>query len=445
MAKNVTFVTLLQMVQEYISQNYAAALSDKKKLGQLRSYIDKYLNDTGYTVEGFSSDELSRRLYSEMAEYSILTQYLGQDKIEEININGWDDIAITYTNGKIEKAKEHFFSPQHAVDIVKRLLHHSGMIIDNATPMAQGHLPGNTRITALKEPIVDEDRGISVSIRLLHPSKVNRAQIVKGGNATQKMIDFLCMCLRYGVSFVVAGATSSGKTTLLNALLTSIPDNKRIFTIESGSRELSLVSVKNGKVTNNVVHTLSRPSDNPAYDITQEDLVVASLRFNPDIVVVGEMRDTEAYSAVEASLTGHTVVSTVHASAADAAHMRLALLCQKRFPINFQTSLMQAGQAFPIVVYAHKLEDNSRKIMDISECVILPNGEREYHTLFRYRITKNELIKGKYQIEGVFEQPEYMSEHLMTKLMQFGVPEDLLSQFVKPKATKKKTKGGESA
>ena len=94
------------MVQEYISQNYAAALSDKKKLGQLRSYIDKYLNDTGYTVEGFSSDELSRRLYSEMAEYSILTQYLGQDKIEEININGWDDIAITYTNGKIEKAKE---------------------------------------------------------------------------------------------------------------------------------------------------------------------------------------------------------------------------------------------------------------------------------------------------------------------------------------------------
>ena len=445
MAKNVTFVTLLQMAQEYISQNYAAALSDRKKLVQLRSYIDKYLNDTGYTVEGFSSEELSKRLYSEMAEYSILTQYLGRDEIEEININGWDDIAITYTNGKIEKTKEHFFSPQHAVDIVKRLLHHSGMIIDNATPMAQGHLPGNTRITALKEPIVDEDRGISVSIRLLHPSKVNMTQIVKGNTGTQQMIDFLCMCLRYGISFVVAGATSSGKTTLLNALLTSIPDNKRIFTIESGSRELSLVSIKKGKVVNNVVHTLSRPSDNPAYDISQEDLVVASLRFNPDIVVVGEMRDTEAYSAVEASLTGHTVVSTVHASAADAAHMRLALLCQKRFPINFQTSLMQAGQAFPIVVYAHKLEDNSRKIMDISECVILPNGEREYHTLFRYRITKNELVKGKYSIQGVFEQPEYMSDHLKTKLMQFGVPEDLLAQFVKPKTTKRKTKGGETA
>jgi pilus assembly protein CpaF len=244
------------------------------------------------------------------------------------------------------------------------------------------------------------------------------------------MVDFLCMCLRYGVSFVIAGATSSGKTTLLNALLSTVPNNKRIFTIESGSRELSLVRYKDGSVVNNVVHTLSRPSENNAHDITQEDLVVASLRFNPDVVVVGEMRDTEAYSAVEASLTGHTVVSTIHASAADTAHMRLALLCQKRFPINFQTSLMQAGQAFPIVVYAHKLEDNSRKIMDISECVINADGEREYRSLFRYKITDNEVKDDQFQIEGHFEQQEIMSEGLRTKLVQFGVPQSVLQQFL---------------
>ena len=432
MAKEIDFVVLLHMVQEYISQNYAAALSDKNKVGQLKTYIDKYLRDTGYTVDGYSFSELSAKLYSEMAEYSVLTQYLGRDDIEEININGWDDVAITYTDGHIEKAEEHFYSPEHAVDIVKRLLHHSGMIIDNATPMSQGHLPGNTRVTALKTPLVDEDRGISVSIRLLHPNRVNIENIIEGGNAVKKMTDFLCMCLRYGISFVVAGATSSGKTTLLNALLSTIPNDKRIFTIESGSRELSLVREdENGDVANNVVHTLSRPSDNPSYDISQEDLVVASLRFNPDIVVVGEMRDTEAYSAVEASLTGHTVVSTIHASAADAAHMRLALLCQKRFPISFSTSLMQAGQAFPIVVYAHKLEDNSRKIMDISECVITPMGEREYHTLFRYNILSNEVVDGKVKIVGRFEQPEIISKILEKKLIQFGVPKDVLEPFLK--------------
>lgn len=431
MNRQVDFVTLLSMVQEHISSKYAATLTDTTKLSQLKSYIEKYLRDTAYSVEGMTDEKLCDKIYSEMAEYSILTPFLGRDNVEEININAWNDVAITYTNGKIQKVKEHFYSPTHATDIVKRLLHHSGMIIDNASPMSQGHLPNNTRITALKAPVVDDEIGVSVSIRLLHPSRVNRTQIIKSGNATEKMIDFLCTCMRYGVSVVVAGATSSGKTTLLNALLTTIPDGKRVFTIESGSRELALVRKdKKGKVVNNVVHTLSRPSDNEAYDITQEDLVVASLRFNPDIVCVGEMRDVECYSAVEASLTGHTVVSTVHASAADAAHMRIALLCQKRFPIDFKTSLMQAGQAFPIVVYTHKLENNERKIMDITECEILPNGERAYHTLFRFNITKNVIEKGKNITEGHFEQPEIMSDSLKKKLMQFGVPQDVLSRFL---------------
>lgn len=431
MQNNIEFMPLLSMVQEHISSSYAAALSDRTKLPQLKAYIDKFLRDGDYVVKNLSREALSKKLYSEMAEYSILTKYLGKDNIEEININAWNDIAITYTNGKTKKAREHFYSPQHAVDIVKRLLHHSGMIIDNSTPMSQGHLPNNTRITALKDPLVDDEAGVSVSIRLLHPARVNRKKIIESGNATEKMIDFLCMCIRYGVSMVVAGATSSGKTTLLNALLTTIPDGKRVFTIETGSRELSLVRKKKGQVVNNVVHTLSRPSDNPIYDITQEDLVVASLRFNPDIVCVGEMRDVECYSAVEASLTGHTVVSTVHAFAADSAHMRIALLCQKRFPIDFKTSLMQAGQAFPIVVYSHKLENNERKIMDISECEILPNGDRVYHTLFRFNITKNEIVNGKFVTEGYFEQPEIMSDNLKRKLLQFGVPQEELNKFLK--------------
>lgn len=432
MARNIDFWTLLKLTQEYISSHYAAALTDKNKLHQLKAYIDKYLRDCDYKVEGMTTKELIDKLYCEMAEYSILTQYLGSSDLEEINVNGWDDIALTLLDGTIVKLKEHFHSPQHAVDIIKRLLHHSGMIIDNATPMSQGHLPGNTRITALKEPIVDEERGVAVSIRLLHPQRVTLQNLVETGFATQEMVDFLCMCIRYGVPFVVAGATSSGKTTLLNAIMTSVPDNKRVFTIESGSRELSLVRRgEDGRVINNAVHTLSRPSDNPAYDITQEDLVVASLRFNPDIVCVGEMRDVECYSAVEASLTGHTVVSTVHAGPGSAAHMRIALLCQKRFPINFQTSLMQAGQAFPIVVYSHKLENNSRKCMDISECIINAAGEREYNCLYNYEITKNTIENDEFVIEGHFGKPNLMSDSLRRRLIQYGVPQSELNRFLK--------------
>ena len=138
----------------------------------------------------------------------------------------------------------------------------------------------------------------------------------------------------YGVSFVVAGRTSSGKTTLLNALLAGIPDNKRIYTIESGARELSLVKRNGaGEVINNVVHTISRPSDNEAYNITQAQLLMAALRFDPDIICVGEMRDREAYSAIEASSTDHTVVSTAGAGVlriAESLHLPIRTLRSSR-------------------------------------------------------------------------------------------------------------------
>ena len=421
---------LLAKTQEYIAKYYATALTDEQKHDQLKAYIEKYILDGGFLVHGFTEEELIDRLYAEMVEYSILTPFLVSPDIDEININAWDDITLTYSNGRMEKLEEHFRSPQHAVDIVKRLLHHSGMIIDNATPIAQGHLPGNTRITAIKSPVVDEEAGISVSIRLLHPQRVDRKHIIESGMATEEMIAFLEMCIRYGVSVVIAGRTSSGKTTLMNALLSSIPDDKRIYTIESGARELFLVKKNRfGDTLNNVVHTLSRPSENSAYNISQEDLVVAALRFDPDVVVVGEIRDAEANSAVEASLTGHTVVTTVHSGPAESAHGRISLLCQRRFQLGMAVSLSQSRQAFPVVVFAHKCEDNSRKVMDITECEVTPDGKTCYRCLYRYNIRENNYENGKFHIQGEFEKVNSPSPYLQNLLTRSGVPQEVLSHF----------------
>ena len=424
--------SLVPLCQSFIARNYSAAIIDKSKTEELKAYIGKYLYDTNYSVVGFDTKGLVERLFEEMAEYSILTKHLADPDIEEININGWDDVALTHLDGRIEKAKEHFFSPTHAIDIVKKLLQHSGMIIDNAAPIAQGHLPNNTRVTALKEPIVDADRGIAVSIRMLHPQRVDRESLLRTESITEEMLYFLEVCLRYGVSFVVAGRTSSGKTTLLNSLLGSIPDGKRIYTIESGARELSLIKRDgNGKVVNNVVHTLSRPSDKEAYNISQEDLVMAALRFDPDIICVGEMRDAEAHSAVEASSTDHTVVTTVHGGGGRYAHRRIAFLSQRRFPIDMKISMQQAALAFPVVVFAHKLEDNSRKVMDISECVVHDDGELEYRTLYRYQINSNEYKDGRFHIIGEFIKENSPSDYLCTKLLRGGIPQEILQKFNK--------------
>ncbi len=423
---------VLRETQLHISKYYAAALTDESKRDELRSYIEKFILDNGYMVDGFDDEALISRLYSEMCEYSILTPYLDSPFLDEINVNSWDDVTLHYSDGHIEKLEEHFHSPQHAIDIIKRLLHHSGMIIDNATPIAQGHLPGNGRITALKDPIVDTDCAMAVSIRLLHPQRVDRACLIQSGMATEEMVCFLELCMRYGISLVVAGRTSSGKTTLLNALLTSIPDDKRIYTIESGARELNLVKRNRfGEIQNNVVHTLSRPSENEAYNITQEHLVVAALRFDPDVIVVGEIRDAEANSAVEASLTGHTVVSTVHSGPGESAHGRIALLCQRRFELGMDVSLNQARQAFPLVVFSHKCEDYSRKVMDISECVMSVDGTPTYRCLYRYQIDKNEYENGKYHMTGHFEKVNPPSEYLQMLLTRCGAPRESISRFLK--------------
>lgn len=76
------------------------------------------------------------------------------------------------------------------------------------------------------------------------------------------MMELLSALVRYGVSTTVAGATSSGKTTLTGWLLTTIPYDKRILRIESGSRELDLVvRDENDKILNKVVHTITRESE----------------------------------------------------------------------------------------------------------------------------------------------------------------------------------------
>lgn len=143
------FPEILQEVQEYISNKYSTLISDNPEVQkeQIKSYISKYLLDYSLGVKDLSFEELVEKLYSEMAEFSFITKYLFRNDVEEININQWKDIKITYSNGQILPTKEKFNSPEHALDVIRRLLHKSGMILDNSQPVVRGHLSNKIRIT----------------------------------------------------------------------------------------------------------------------------------------------------------------------------------------------------------------------------------------------------------------------------------------------------------
>ena len=162
--KGRAFSDVLKEVQEYISSKYSTLMVEggsEEVKQQVKRYITKYICDYRITVKGKTQEQLIDDLYTEMAEFSFLTKYIFGTGIEEIDINSWRDIEIQYNDGRCEKLEEHFESPEHAVNVIRRMLHVSGMVLDNASPAVLGHLSKNIRIAVLKTPLVDEDVGIA--------------------------------------------------------------------------------------------------------------------------------------------------------------------------------------------------------------------------------------------------------------------------------------------
>lgn len=430
------FQSVLRDVQEYISGKYSTLITQggEDAKAQIKRYISKYVQDRRIAVEGYDAPGLVDALYTEMAEFGFLTKYIFGTGIEEININSWRDVEVLYSNGGLTKLEEHFESPNHAVSVIRRMLHVSGMVLDNASPAVLGHLSKNIRISAMKTPLVDEDVGICASIRIVDPQGLQKGDFVESGTATGDELDFTSDCIRYGISMAVAGATGSGKTTIAGWILTTIPETKRIFTIENGSRELDLVREKDGRVCNSVIHTITRESENPAQNIDQDMLLDMALRYHPDVICVGEMRSAEAYAAQEAARTGHSVLTTIHSNSCEATWRRMVTLCKRKHEMADSTLLDLVTEAFPIVVFCRQLEDKSRRVMEIMECEILPDGSRNYNTLYRYRITENRLVDGKYVIQGRHEAVNPISESLRKRFVENGMPQQVLERYCRKEA-----------
>ena len=427
------FSEVLREVQEYLSKEYSSlvtAAGGEEAKAQIHRFAGKYIQDHRITVQGMTTEELIDAIYSEMAEFSFLTKYIYGEGIEEIDVNAWDDVEVQFSGGVTKKLDEHFDSPEHAINVVRRMLHVSGMVLDDASPSVLGHLSKNIRIAVLKTPIVDEDVGVAASIRIVNPQNMKKEDFIQSGTATEEMLDFLSECIRYGISVCVAGATSSGKTTLLGWLLTTIPDSKRIYSIENGSRELALVRRKDGKVVNSVIHTLTRDSENERQRVDQIMLLDMALRFNPDIIVVGEMRGPEANAAQEAARTGVAVATTIHSMSCDATYRRMVSLCKRAVDMSDETLMGFVTEAYPIVAFCKQLENKERHLMEIMECEIQSDGTRVFRPLFQYQITENRVEDGKFIITGSHKQVNAISDSLARRFMENGMPQEMLKKLL---------------
>lgn len=441
--EGVTYESIWEDVQKYCTEQHTATLSaetDKEKARELlMSIIENYLIKHKYVLEGFTTQALCERLYEDMAGISFLKQWIYNPDVEEVNINRWDDIEVIMSGGRSVKIPEKFQSPSQGLDVMRRMLSTCGMVIDDTMPSVLGYLSKNIRISVDKAPLVDPDAAIDASIRIVNQQSVNDEKMLKYGSATKEMLDFLTACIRYGVSVCIAGATGSGKTTVMAWLLSKVANNRRLITIEEGSREFDLVKRDaEGNILNSVVHLLTRPHENAAMNIDQSFLLERVLRKHPDIIGVGEMRSAkEAMAAAEASRTGHVVVTTIHSNSASATYRRMMTLAKLKNSVEDDILMQIMVEAYPVVVFTKQLLDGSRKIMEIIEGEDFVDGQLQYHTLYRYNVEDNKVNATSpteqevVEVVGSHQKMANISDTLKRRFLDNGIPVKELQQFWK--------------
>ena len=424
---------ILDKLQRIIAKNHSAELAQvlysEEAEEKLKDLIMRYLNSEQLVAKDKGNiSELVDAIYYDMAGMGLLSPYLQDTDTEEINVNGYGGIWVLYKDRKV-RLNETFGTPEACSNIVRKMSRFGNVILDGSKPIGDSFIARGVRMSGAISPCVDPDAGAIASIRKQKPSFITRENLIEWDTATAEELDFLTLCVNNGVSVAIAGATGSGKTADMGYILSCVPPDKRIVTIED-TRELSLAKFdENGVMINDVIHLLTKEEPNP---ISMLDLLKLSLRLHPEILVPAEMRGKEALTVQEAGRTGHTIVSTLHANSARTAYDRILTMClEAGTSLSEERLLKNIVEAFPIMLFKMQLPDKSRKYMEIFEATGVENGEVTGSTLYKYVIDHYERDKDGKIIKavGTHKRLGCISPALAEKLLIGGVPQEEILRF----------------
>lgn len=283
--------------------------------------------------------------YDELIGISVVGDLWRDDDVDEILIDSWNQIVVE-RYGKLEDTGRRFRSPEHANAVARnlsRLL--SDRTVSNTNSLVTALLPG-ARVQFAWGNVVKS--GLSISIRKFR-ELMGMDALLRGDSLNEEMRAFLHDAVRARATILVSGGTGTGKTTMINALSESIPDTERVITIED-AYELTLA---NHHVVS--LQAKARSSADDSIVVTQEDLMVASLRMRPDRIIVGEIREPSAAAVMLAAAnTGHDgTMTTLHASSTLVAlNNRLtSLLMRSSVGYSDDVARSEVSQAIDLVVH----------------------------------------------------------------------------------------------
>lgn len=340
--------------------------------------------------------------------------WLDDPTVAEIMINAHDDIYIE-KQGKIIKTPARFIDVEAYEAAINNVLQFTGKSLYDDAILIDARLPDGSRVHVAKRPCARF--GMATTIRKFAKTMLDMDWLVHIGSISNAACEYLRIAVQAEQNMLVAGGTSSGKTSLLNCLSGYIPSDQRIVVIED-SAELQLQKP-------HVISLEARAPDrfnNGA--VTIRDLFKSSLRLRPDRIIIGEVRGGEALEMIQAMTSGHGgSMGTLHANSAFDALNRLetmALMSQVELPLQALRS--QVASAIDVVVSVQRQVGGRRVLTQIAE--VLPLGDNGYYQLrdiFRLETVMDEKGTKTVQLKATGERSTF-ADHLSPLLAKQVTP-----------------------
>ena len=420
-------------------------LGPSEKQEVIKQIIIDYVMSTKPLVYGYIDDEnrsdtnkLVDRLVDDITNYGILTMPIMDERVYEIRCNG-KEIKVEM-EGKCQDYVDKdgniitFKNPEQQEIIMRKLLGDIRLTPKDAIVNArtlEGYRIAAVHSSAIAQDVNSRtnDRYHAFVLRKFKKSKLTLTDIVKYRTMSDDMARFLTLTTAGGLTTICAGPTASGKTSLLNALLESVPSSDRVVLIQNPSEIDMTKRDASGRVYNDVIHIEAVEKEDPtANDPTMSNLMAHTLRLSPAYVVLGELRSNKEFGMGMMIMgAGHPLYTSLHAETSVGAVFRFLRAYMADSGETIDTALPGITDLLKIIVVQKIMKDGTRKVIQISEVLgVDPNNKSAplLNDLYVFDTDREAIYdeKGKIkEILGVHRRVGKLSSRTIKKMKLEGI------------------------
>ena len=376
---------------------------------QVHVYVGNYVRAERISLNQKELEVFTNEVLAEMIGFGPIEPLLKDPTVSDILINT-HKLCFVERFGRLERTNVRFKDEAHLLRIVNKIVSAVGRRVDESSPMVDARLPDGSRVNIAIRPVSID--GPMVSIRKFAERAFNIERLIQVDTLTPAMGELLQAAVRGKISLLISGGTGTGKTTLLNALSNSIPDDERLITIEDAA-ELQLQQLHVGRLETRP------PNAEGKGEIRQRDLVKNALRMRPDRIIIGECRGEEAFDMLQAMNTGHEgSMTTVHANSPRDALKRLEqMVAMASMGLPVTSIRSQIASAITVIVQLQRLPDGRRRLISINEIRGMEGDVIQMHEIFHYvkeRTDTTGNIVGHFAATGI--RPQFLQD-----LLPYGI------------------------